>query len=735
LLSECTPEAANHLDLRAPGFLSHFARVDLPEPDQPALVGIVESKVAFLAHKYGVRLSPAVVTEALRLHQWFTPYSGLPGKTLHLMEGLIQSRAESDHPEALLDTDDLYGRFSHDTGLPRLIIDPVAELDPAALTAFFRGHIFGQEAAIDTLVDLIVSIKAAVIRRGKPLGSLLFAGPTGVGKTEMTKVLAQFLFGGRDRMIRFDMSEYQDLPALMRLTGDDGRGEGLLTAAVRHQPFSVVLFDELEKAHPLFYDLLLQITGEGRLTSATGRVADFCSTLIIMTSNIGTATFQTGQAGFGARAPGEAEVVNHFVRAVQDHFRPELFNRLDRVLAFAPLQPEVIRQIVDREIDLIQHWERLQQRQVQLDIPPEVRVWLGEQGYHPQYGARFLQRALRSHLLSPLAEAMNQLSDTRPQVVQLQVAGEVLALHLVPREEAAAADRLGLINRITAVRRVYQQVQAGQVCLHLQNALDELQQRLERLRRKGKEEEFWREAATAQRHQRLQAITGRIDGLGDELVDLELALMARLGQWQVQAGMAGRLTLWEEHYRDLRMDLMQMAFPQYNTVTMGLYGHVDTLFLMEKAYRQVAEQMGFSLKVSYVRHDPSHDEGPYVQVPRRAQAGDQLCGLLMTGHGDMIFLLLREEAGLQERVLSSGETVLVWGHVKDLPLSAYVVPTGIHRQEFFRQEKARRTFRDQGGVVDSKYEVDVPKLRFGAFLNRYLPQRLDQAIMEHLLRK
>ena len=193
--------------------------------------------------------------------------------------------------------EDVTTAFSYETGLPAWLLEPSARLDLQAAHAWFAERVIGQEQAVSAVVDLLATVKAELARPGRPIASLLFIGPTGVGKTEMAKALAEFLYQDRRRMTRIDMSEYADPAAAERLIGGGGR-EGLLTSKVREQPFGVVLLDEFEKAHPRLFDLLLQVLGEGRLTDAMGRLADFRNSVIIMTSNLGVESFGRAAAGF-----------------------------------------------------------------------------------------------------------------------------------------------------------------------------------------------------------------------------------------------------------------------------------------------------------------------------------------------------------------------------------------------------------------------------------------------------
>jgi ATP-dependent Clp protease ATP-binding subunit ClpB len=238
----------------------------------------------------------------------------------------------------------------------------------------------------------------------RPLGSFLFLGPTGVGKTELTKALAGFLFDDDNAMVRIDMSEFMEKHAVARLIGAPpgyvGYEEGgVLTEAVRRRPYQVVLFDEVEKAHPDVFNVLLQVLDDGRLTDGQGRVVDFANTLIILTSNLGSqflASLDDGQ-DVGAVEPQVMEVV-------RGHFRPEFLNRLDEIILFHRLSMANMEPIVTIQVGRVQ--QLLKDRKIVLDLTDAALRWLGRVGYDPVYGARPLKRAVQRYLQDPLAERL-----------------------------------------------------------------------------------------------------------------------------------------------------------------------------------------------------------------------------------------------------------------------------------------------------------------------------------------
>jgi len=258
-------------------------------------------------------------------------------------------------------------------------------------------RIVGQDEALQAVSNAVRRARAGLQDPNRPIGSFIFLGPTGVGKTELARALAEFLFDDERAMIRIDMSEYQEKHTVSRLVGappgyigyDEG---GQLTEAVRRRPYSIVLFDEIEKAHNEVFNVLLQLLDDGRLTDGQGRTVDFKNTVVIMTSNLGT------ELWLGGRENMERETI---MPVLQAHFRPEFLNRVDDIVVFHPLEKEHLRKIVDIQLQRVE--TLLRDRGYSLDVTPEARTYLAEAGYDPDYGARPIKRAIQRELQDPLA--------------------------------------------------------------------------------------------------------------------------------------------------------------------------------------------------------------------------------------------------------------------------------------------------------------------------------------------
>jgi ATP-dependent Clp protease ATP-binding subunit ClpB len=305
------------------------------------------------------------------------------------------------------------------------------------MEAALREHVVGQDEAVSVVSDAIRRTRAGLSDPNRPNGSFLFLGPTGVGKTELTKSLAAFLFDTEEAMVRIDMSEFMEKHSVARLIGAPpgyvGYEEGgYLTEAVRRKPYSVILLDEVEKAHPDVFNVLLQVLDDGRLTDGQGRTVDFRNTVIVMTSNLGSQMIQemAGEENYEAMKTAVMEVVG-------GHFRPEFINRIDDVVVFHPLGREQIRAIAGLQIDILR--VRLQERDIGLHLTTAALDLLGNAGYDPVYGARPLKRAIQAQLENPLAQEILAGRFGPDDVIQVDVQDGKLSFSKSAGSKASAA--------------------------------------------------------------------------------------------------------------------------------------------------------------------------------------------------------------------------------------------------------------------------------------------------------
>ena len=322
-----------------------------------------------------------------------------------------QAKGELESEAYTITTDDIAGVVSMMSGVP---VQRVATAETERLRTMgdvLRRKIIGQDKAVETVVRAIQRSRLGLRDPKRPIGTFFFLGQTGVGKTYLAQCLAEELFGSKDAMIRFDMSEYMEKHAVSLLVGappgyiahEDG---GKLTEAVRRKPYSIVLFDEIEKAHPDIFNVLLQVLDEGRLTDRQGHVVDFKNTIIVLTSNVGTRQLQEfgGGVGFGSGEMSQKEMNKTLIKALQKQFPPEFVNRIDNVVTFEPLSRETINQIVRIEIGQLQ--QRMKTQGHQLSVTPEVVGQLVEKSFDTKNGARPVKRAVQTYLEDPLTDIL-----------------------------------------------------------------------------------------------------------------------------------------------------------------------------------------------------------------------------------------------------------------------------------------------------------------------------------------
>jgi ATP-dependent Clp protease ATP-binding subunit ClpB len=297
------------------------------------------------------------------------------------------------------------------TGIPVSKMLESEAIKLAKLEEELAERVVGQKEAIRSVANAIRRSRAGISEQQRPIGSFIFLGPTGVGKTELAKALAASLFNDEQSMIRVDMSEYMESYSVSKIIGSPpgyvGYEEGgQLTKLVRRRPYSVILFDEIEKAHPQVFNILLQILDEGHLTDAKGRRVNFKNTVIIMTSNIGSDIIYRSGLGFREESSGgdilsESEMRERVLGALRESFKPEFLNRVDEVIIFHPLTREMLARIVDLQLALVQ--KRLNEKRIKLIVAQAAKKYLAEKGFDPAYGARPLKRVIQNEILDELA--------------------------------------------------------------------------------------------------------------------------------------------------------------------------------------------------------------------------------------------------------------------------------------------------------------------------------------------
>lgn len=389
MVGEATPRELEVCRRLLPGFADMFSVLALPAFTPSQAAAVLEQVGRGLARERRVGFEPEAREQAYRLHQRFAPYRAFPGETVAFLRNLAHTREGQT-----VTGGDVVARFSGKTGLPEVLLRDERCLEERDVLEFFRNEVAGQEEACRAAASVVLTFKAGLNDPQRPLGVLLFCGPTGVGKTELARAICRYFFGSEERLVRLDMSEYAGPGAVTRLTGSGGR-PGPLIHRMRQQPFSVVLLDEIEKAAPEIFDLLLGMFDEGRLTDPLGRVTTFRSALVIMTSNLGAESLRP--IGLSPRPQPS------YTGEVMAHFRPEFFNRIDAVVSFSPLAPEVVRAIAARELARLEEREGLRQRGIKLDWEDDLIDRLCELGYDQRYGARPLLRTLEETVVVPVA--------------------------------------------------------------------------------------------------------------------------------------------------------------------------------------------------------------------------------------------------------------------------------------------------------------------------------------------
>jgi len=358
----------------------------------------------------------------------------LKAEKLRLEEEYQRARAtwlQNEKIDGLIEENDIAELVAKWTGIP---VSRMLESDAKKLVDMeerLHERIVDQQKAVVAVSEAIRRARAGLKDPKRPIGSFIFLGPTGVGKTELARALAEFLFDDENAMVRLDMSEYMEKHTVSRLIGAPpgyiGYEEGgQLTELVRRRPYRVVLLDEIEKAHPDVFNILLQILEDGRLTDGHGRAVDFKNVVVIMTSNLGTQDLQRHAVGFRPGKELDQEKLRQTISsALKQAFRPELLNRIDEIIVFDSLTEEHLNRIVDLLLREVQ--ERLSERGITIESTDSAKSWLVKEGYDPMYGARPLRRAIQHHVENPLSKRILDGEFVEGDVVSIDAAADGLS--------------------------------------------------------------------------------------------------------------------------------------------------------------------------------------------------------------------------------------------------------------------------------------------------------------------
>jgi ATP-dependent Clp protease ATP-binding subunit ClpA len=579
VLGEITTEGLRVLQERDRGFADLFHLIPVREPTDADTLRILVDQQRRLEGKHTCDFGLDVLPATIDIQRRYDRTAAFPGKAAAVLTRLA-IRATTDknattttvrngefdplRGRPIISRDDVLADFAARSGLSLAFLDPKQRLDRDDVRDKVREQVIGQSEAVESLADVVSVAKARLNDPDRPLAAFLFLGPTGVGKTECAKAIARTLFGDADRLLRFDLNEFNQPRSAARLVGTFSQPEGLLTSAIRRQPFAVILLDEIEKADPEVFDLLLSVLGEGRLTDALGRTADFSNAIIIMTSNLGVREAE-GNLGF---LP-EVDKSRAYTLAAEKFFRPEFFNRLDRVIPFKKLTRDEMATIARRLVNEVLTREGFGQRKCVLNVSSDALDRVIAAGYDPALGARAMKRAVERELTQPAAGRLAELSPDELTVVTVKANDSGLSVSVQAPgwvEKVPVGDRASIpaADRITAAWA----------------ALDRIDEVLDKLRPRsgvisGK---------LSAEHERYYALKDVADGIGEALNGYEDRLAdAKLAKLQGrQPDAVGR----KPRYRAMKV----ANTPRYDHYDSQPLRSIASAENMENAIRELMEE-------------------------------------------------------------------------------------------------------------------------------------------------
>lgn len=521
-LAEAEDNAWRRLSDTFPNFQRLFLSVRVPEPDLYTVRGIIQRVADDLGLLHTITIQPEAIEQALDLNQRYALDRAQPGKTIDLLQDALAVTRPG--PGAVLTAEDVTKRYGEQSGLPRMLLDDSVPFAEDEVRRLFRSRVLAQDQAVDAIVQILSLLRARVNNPLRPMGVLLFLGPTGVGKTELARTLAEYLYGERERLIRFNMADYVEPYQAGELFGNPYQEDvnfrrGLLTNRLAGRAFAVLVLDEFEKMHPAIYNRFLHLFDEGLLINGNDEIINLRNCIFIITSNFGARMVEHGRLGFSLPETTESRE-KRVVSETESYFSPEFINRMDTVCIFHPLTRAVMADIARREIGDLFKRQGLQRRAFEVEIADEVIEHVVEIGYSPHYGARYLKRQIEKTITYPLAREINALAaELSGGTIRLYVKnGRVFSTYLAPslpgpsetekqRSSKATLDEIRAALPVLAAR-----VEALEEIYGLEAARAERESVLIEMA----DVNFWNDAATARRKlDAYQQASGLIDQLGE----------------------------------------------------------------------------------------------------------------------------------------------------------------------------------------------------------------------------
>lgn len=759
IIAECTPDQMPLIERAEPRLMDLFRKVAIDAVTIKQCRAILVKCAENLTKRTGVHHEIEAIDEIIRLHKRFATYSVLPGRPVRFLDNLAHDTRKKNVTRS-----DVTARFAEETGLPGFMLDDDIPLDPDKVEKWFNEKVIGQKGAAEQVAAQLSLTKAGLARPGKPLSSMLFIGPTGVGKTETAKVLADFLFGDEKRLIRFDMSEYTDTFAVQRLIGGHGRQEGLMTAKIREQPFSVLLLDELEKAHPLFFDLLLQVIGEGRLTDRLGRMADFSNTVVIMTSNLGAQFFCSRRPGF---SDNDKEGLLRIAEEVRIFFRPELVNRMDRIVPFYPLNKDALFSIAGKQIDRLKKRDGIFFQDIDLKVDKKALEYLAQKDYDPGYGARPLRRRIEGEILAPLSDKINRRKPGHRAVVNVHRKIDVHGQKSLELDVVAIPDRKQfspfqitgshqvrqIITKICVLRRSAQKILKAGAIRNFRNDLFRFrklaeQAKIRLARRKHVKE---RQQRALEKLPAMDKVFDEINAAWQMIEKTEDEIMLSLyskdlsnADDKTRQSLSGTIRKLEKKWKDALISWYCLKFENADKMTLGVYGKkLAGVTRLVKEYKQAFSFFGHKANLFWIERIETRPffTRHFVKIPHnfldQQSYPDTMLGMIFEIDSRASYAFYEEEQGLHRIIIENDNPLNCLVHCSKLLEDKYKPPKEIINKRYTgKDDKPRRMYKlESGFLLDAVLgtKIDFQGKSFALALKNSIDECLNKKIMKLVL--